>query len=202
MLVEAGTQDVGGGTYTIMTQIAADALGVPSQRVTFRLGRYAVSRDASLGRIANRCDRGIRRLSAARALREKLSEWPFGPHRSTDAKSGLSWGWTDRLGKNARHCRLPERPALYRGTDRLQAGRRTPRNFRMYSFGAQFAEVRVDADLGQIQVSRMAGAFGAGKILNAKTARSQFMGGMVWGISLALHEHTAYDQRLGTHCEQ
>ena len=67
----------------------------------------------------------------------------------------------------------------------------------MYSFGAQFAEVRVDADLGQIKVSRMVGAFGAGKILNAKTARSQFMGGMVWGIGMALYEHTVYDQRLG-----
>src|SRR5438067_2464234 len=63
--------------------------------------------------------------------------------------------------------------------------------------GAQFAEVHVDADLGQIRVARMTGVFGAGKILNAKTARSQFMGGMVWGISFALDEHTIYDERLG-----
>ena len=58
--------------------------------------------------------------------------------------------------------------------------------YSMYAFGAQFAEVRVDADLGQMRVSRMTGVFGAGKILNAKTARSQFMGGMVWGIGMAL----------------
>ncbi len=69
--------------------------------------------------------------------------------------------------------------------------------YSMYAFGAQFAEVRVDADLGQIKVSRMVGCFGAGKIMNAKTARSQFMGGMIWGISMARYEHAAVDKRLG-----
>ncbi len=66
-----------------------------------------------------------------------------------------------------------------------------------YSFGAQFAEVRIDADLGQMRVSRTVGDFGAGRILNAKLARSQFMGGMIWGIGFALHEHSVYDERLG-----
>ena len=67
------------------------------------------------------------------------------------------------------------------------------KQYSMYSFGAQFAEVKVDVDLGQIFVSRMVGAFGAGRILNSKTARSQFMGGMIWGISSALHEATEID---------
>jgi xanthine dehydrogenase YagR molybdenum-binding subunit len=71
------------------------------------------------------------------------------------------------------------------------------KKFSSYSFGAQFAEVHVDAELGQIFVARMTGVFAAGRILNAKTARSQFIGGMVWGISLALHEKSAYDTRLG-----
>ena len=69
------------------------------------------------------------------------------------------------------------------------------KKYSTYSFGAQFAEVRVDADLGQIFVSRMVGAFDVGKILNAKTGRSQFIGGMIWGISMALHEMDAYDER-------
>jgi xanthine dehydrogenase YagR molybdenum-binding subunit len=69
--------------------------------------------------------------------------------------------------------------------------------YSMYAFGAQFAEVRVDAVLGDIKVSRMVGCFGAGKILNAKTARSQFIGGMIWGISMALYEHAVFDKRLG-----
>jgi xanthine dehydrogenase YagR molybdenum-binding subunit len=71
------------------------------------------------------------------------------------------------------------------------------KKFSPYSFGAQFAEVHVDADVGQIYVARMTGVFGTGTILNAKTARSQFIGGIIWGISLALHEDTIYDPRLG-----
>ena len=67
----------------------------------------------------------------------------------------------------------------------------------MYAFGAQFAEVHVDADLGQVKVARMVGVFGAGRILNEKTARNQLMGGMVWGMSMALHEHGVMDERLG-----
>jgi len=68
--------------------------------------------------------------------------------------------------------------------------------YAMYAFGAQFAEVRVDPDLGMIKVSRMVGCFGAGQILNAKTARSQFIGGMIWGISFALFEEAQTDKRL------
>jgi xanthine dehydrogenase YagR molybdenum-binding subunit len=66
-----------------------------------------------------------------------------------------------------------------------------------HSFGAQFAEVRVDEATGEVRVSRVVGAFAAGKILNAKTARSQFLGGIVWGIGLALTEQTVRDARSG-----
>jgi xanthine dehydrogenase YagR molybdenum-binding subunit len=69
--------------------------------------------------------------------------------------------------------------------------------YSMYAFGAQFAEVRIDAELGQTRVARMVGVFGAGKILNAQTARNQFMGGMIWGLSMALMEDAVYDPRLG-----
>jgi xanthine dehydrogenase YagR molybdenum-binding subunit len=67
----------------------------------------------------------------------------------------------------------------------------------LHSFGAQFAEVEVDADLGMVKVTRLVGAFAAGRILNSRLARSQFMGGMVWGIGMALHEHAVYDEKLG-----
>ncbi len=69
--------------------------------------------------------------------------------------------------------------------------------YSMYAFGAQFAEVRVDASLGRIRVSRMVGAFGAGRILNPKTARNQFMGGMIWGISMALRRERHDGPALG-----
>ena len=67
----------------------------------------------------------------------------------------------------------------------------------MYAFGAAFAEVKVDADLGQIRVNRLVGAYGAGKILNAKTARSQLMGGMIWGLGMALQEDMIVDPKRG-----
>lgn len=67
----------------------------------------------------------------------------------------------------------------------------------MHSFGAVFAEVRVDPDLGEVRVARIVGAYGAGRILNAKLARSQFIGGIVYGIAMALHEHTVVDPRSG-----
>jgi xanthine dehydrogenase YagR molybdenum-binding subunit len=67
----------------------------------------------------------------------------------------------------------------------------------MHSFGAVFAEVRVDRDLGEIRVPRVVGVYGVGKLLNAKTARSQLMGGIVYGIGMALMEETQIDPNLG-----
>ena len=72
------------------------------------------------------------------------------------------------------------------------------KKFSLHSFGAQFVEVRVDEDTGEVRVARALGAFAAGKILNPKTARSQFLGGMVWGIGFALQEHTVRDARIGS----
>ena len=69
--------------------------------------------------------------------------------------------------------------------------------FAMYAFGAQFAEVQVDVDSGEIRVPRMCGIFAAGQIINPKTARSQFIGGMTMGLSMALHEQSVIDRRFG-----
>jgi xanthine dehydrogenase YagR molybdenum-binding subunit len=167
-LVEAGSQDLGGGTYTIMTQIAADVLGVPVSRVTFRLGDTRYPETPVSGGSQTAATTGSAVFQAATMLKDKLSrmtqaEMAAQPYIEAEASTG-------------------ENPDA--------------KKFSSYSFGAQFAEVRVDRDLGQIYVSRMTGVFAAGRILNAKTARSQFMGGMVWGISMALHENTSYDPRL------
>ena len=169
VLVEAGSQELGGGTYTIMTQIAADALGIPVSRVTFKLGDTRYPETPVSGGSQTAATTGSAVYEAATALRQKLAALPAG------ARSSQPY--------------IEARASTKENED--------AKKFSMYSFGAQFAEVRVDADLGQIHVARMTGVFGAGKILNAKTARSQFMGGIVWGISMALHEHTVYDQRLG-----
>jgi xanthine dehydrogenase YagR molybdenum-binding subunit len=78
----------------------------------------------------------------------------------------------------------------------------TPENpaeedYAMFAFGAQFAEVRVDADTGELRATRMLGIFDAGRIINPRTARSQFIGGMTMGLSMALHEHSVRDPRFG-----
>ncbi len=70
-------------------------------------------------------------------------------------------------------------------------------NYALHSFGAQFAEVQVHADTGEIRVSRMLGVYSAGRIINPRTARSQFLGGMTMGIGMALHEHSVMDERFG-----
>jgi len=88
----------------------------------------------------------------------------------------------------------PDAPVEARGEAAPSEERK---KYALHSFGAQFAEVEVDPDLGMVRVTRMVGAFAGGRILNARLARSQFIGGMVWGIGMALHEHAVYDEKLG-----
>src|SRR5438034_884784 len=71
------------------------------------------------------------------------------------------------------------------------------KRYSMHSFGAVFADVRVDPDLGAIRVARIVAAYGVGRVLNAKLARSQLAGGIVYGLAMALHEHTAIDPHSG-----
>jgi xanthine dehydrogenase YagR molybdenum-binding subunit len=172
VLVEAGSQDLGGGTYTIMTQIAADALGVPVSRVKFRLGDTNYPETPVSGGSQTAATTGSAVYAAAKSLREKLA------------------------GANPADLMAKTGEPYIEARASTEESDQEKKKYSQYSFGAQFAEVHVDADLGQMRVERMTGVFAAGKILNAKTARSQFMGGMVWGISMALYEHDAYDLRL------
>ena len=150
--------------------------------------------------------RPYRRLAAAQALREKLVQLAI-----TDPQSPLSGagagdieivdGWLT-LKSNPSKRELLSSLLKRQGKDQVEAhGDAQPGSekdaYSMYAFGAQFAEVHVDADLGQVRVARMVGAFGAGRILNEKTARSQLMGGMVWGIGMALLEDTKVDPIRG-----
>jgi xanthine dehydrogenase YagR molybdenum-binding subunit len=204
--VDAGTQDLGTGTYTIMTQIAAESFGVGPKQVKFRLGDTILPEAPVSGGSQTAASTGSAVYLAAQALREKLVQMAI-----SDAQSPLS-------GVSAQDIvfeggRLYQRGNLAKGETFQQLITRSGQphveanadakpgsekeSYSMYAFGAQFAEVRVDADLGQVKVSRMVGCFGAGKILNAKTARSQLMGGMIWGISMALYEEAATDKRLG-----
>jgi xanthine dehydrogenase YagR molybdenum-binding subunit len=195
VLAESGTEDLGTGTYTVMTQITADALGVPTTQVTFRLGDTVDPEAPVSAGSQTATSVGSAVNAAAKALREKLAQLagarPDEIRIERDSVRGPG-GRTQRLrdlisaaGQDYLEAEAGAKP----GSEQEQ--------YSMYVFGAQFAEVRVDADLGQMRVSRMVGAFGAGRILNARTARSQFIGGMVWGIGLALYEEAVMDARLG-----
>jgi len=203
VLVQAGSQDIGTGTYTIMAQIAADALGMPVERVSFELGDTALPETPVSGGSQTAASTGSAVKLAALALRDKLIAAAIADTKSplyglrADGVSSLS-GELSAAGKKDSFAGLVERS----GQPEISAQASTKekeerRKFSLHSFGAQFVEVRVDEDTGEVRVARALGAFAAGKILNPKTARSQFMGGMVWGIGFALEEHTVRDARSG-----
>lgn len=205
-LVVAGTQDLGTGTYTIMTQVAADAIGLAPNRVTFRLGDTEFPKTPVSGGSQTAASTGSAVKLAGQALREKLIQMAITDQASPLHGLGagdvtIDSGYFVSTNGSSKRESLAAMMARHgqnevSATANAKPGEERDR-YSMYAFGAQFAEVRVDEDLGEIQVSRMVGAFAAGKILNTKTGRSQLMGGMVWGIGMALHEHTMVDLRRG-----
>ncbi|HSU41134.1 MAG TPA: xanthine dehydrogenase family protein molybdopterin-binding subunit, partial [Polyangiaceae bacterium] len=168
-VVQAGSQDIGTGTYTILAQIAADALGVPVERVRVEIGDTALPETPVSGGSQTASSTGSAVKRAAEALKREI-----------DALSPA-----DR----AKSAELVAELKTEEKADR--------KRFSSYGFGAQFVEVKVDPDFRTVRVTRAVAAFAAGKILNPKTARSQFLGGMVWGIGLALLEHSRRDERSG-----
>jgi len=161
--VEIGAADIGTGTWTTLTQIAADALGVEPDRVDLRIGDSALPPASVAGGSSGTISWGSTIVETAHVFRDKFGDDPG-------------------AGDEARGD-MPANPDSER--------------FAMRSFGAQFAEVRVHADTGEVAVSRLLGVFATGRIINARTARSQFLGGMTMGLSMALHEHSVLDERFG-----
>jgi xanthine dehydrogenase YagR molybdenum-binding subunit len=207
-LVEAGTQDLGTGTYTIMTQIAADNLGVRPRQIVFKLGDTDYPKTPVSGGSQTAASTGSAVKAAAEALREKLVQMavshPGSPLSGVSAQdiviedgsiqSKSDPSRKESLAEIARRAGTSiEAQADFKPDS--QGDEKPP--YSMYAFGAQFAEVHVDESLGQLRVTRMVGAFGAGRILNAKTARSQLLGGMIWGVGMALLEDTMFDPRHG-----
>ncbi|HEY3815946.1 MAG TPA: xanthine dehydrogenase family protein molybdopterin-binding subunit [Polyangiaceae bacterium] len=206
VLVQAGTQDIGTGTYTIMGQIAADALAVPYERVRFELGDTTFPETPVSGGSQTASSTGSAVKMACLDLRRKLAERavadPASPLHGLAADAVTAEDGA-LVAPGDRSRRDPYAAIVGRSGDpEITAESHTKekkdrKKFSTHSFGADFVEVRVDEDLGEVRVSRIVAAFGAGKILNAKTARSQFLGGLVWGLGLALLEHTVRDARTG-----
>jgi xanthine dehydrogenase YagR molybdenum-binding subunit len=204
VLVRAGSQDIGTGTYTVMTQIAADILGIPVGRVQFDLGDTDMPETPGSGGSTTAASVGPAVRMACEALRTRLSELTV-----ADGRSALHGGTASDLTLDGPRIGLRgdstrgETIAAVLARHKLQSvdARATAKEsedrkgYGTRSFGAQFVEVCVDPDLRQVRVARVVSAFAAGRILNAKTARSQFLGGIVWGIGMGLTEQTVYDER-------
>ncbi|MBV9439352.1 MAG: xanthine dehydrogenase family protein molybdopterin-binding subunit, partial [Candidatus Eremiobacteraeota bacterium] len=202
--VSAASHDLGTGTYTILTQIAADALGVAAHAVRVRIGDTALPRAplsggsataASVGPAVQAAAREVRTAALDLAVRDARSPLFGREPAAIDVVDGVLRA--DGAGEltYAEAVRLSGGDALER-TASAEPGDEEDR-YAFHSFGAQFVEVRVDEELGRVRVTRCLGAFDAGRILNPKTARSQMIGGIVWGISMALCEETVRDERSG-----
>ena len=181
-LVQTASHDLGTGTYTVMSQVAADALGLPVDAVTVELGDTTFPEaPISAGSMTVSSVGPAVKIACKNAIEElqKMSKpGELDGDRSAAIRAILSRSGQSELVAEGKTEHRPERD-----------------HYSCHSFGAQFCEVRVDEELGRVRVARMVGAFAGGKFLNAKTARSQLMGGMVWGIGFALEEHTVRDRR-------
>ncbi len=177
----SATTDIGTGTYTIMTQIAADTLGLPLEDVTFRLGDSDYPKAPVQGGSFTASSVGPAVQAACNTVRRKLAKLAGGvPDSPRGIVEAMRRAGVERIeGKS-------------RSASSKKAGR-----YAMYIHSAVFAEVRVDEDFGTVRVPRVVSAVAAGSILNPKTAASQVMGGVVWGIGMALHEETLADHNLG-----
>jgi xanthine dehydrogenase YagR molybdenum-binding subunit len=203
--VSCATSDIGTGTYTIMAQVAADMLGLPLDNITIKLGDSTLPQSPVEGGswIAASVSNGI--ATTAGAVREDLlrlaTQMPNSP--LTDVPSDEVVLSDGKLVSKRDHSRAVSIAQAMRhgAVDRIAQERATTfANNGAYSHNthsAIFAEVMVDEQLGVIRVTRVVNAVAAGRILNPKTAGSQIMGGVVWGIGMALHEETVIDHRFG-----
>ena len=173
--VMSASSDMGPGTWTSMTQVAAEALGLPIERVKFTLGDTRLPRAPIHGGSMTMASVGSAVQAACRKVRE----------------DAIARGGANDLVDAMRRIAQPiEAMADVKPGDES-------RRFSMHAFGAVFVEVAVDPDLGETRVRRIVGAYGAGRIVNPKTSRSQCVGGMIGGIGMALMEHSVVDARNG-----
>ncbi|WP_229796093.1 xanthine dehydrogenase family protein molybdopterin-binding subunit [Saccharothrix coeruleofusca] len=205
VLVQAGASDMGPGTYTSMTQVAADALGLNLDDVRFELGDSTLPRVPPHGGSQTMASVGSAVQSACDQLRKQAVTFAV-----SDPRSPLHGVNPDDVVVRAGHMRLRNDPKRGETYQQLLTRLNRPHleligsyappqqsRFSTYAYAATFAEVAVDVRLGLVRVRRMLGVYDAGRIVNPKLADSQALGAMVGGIGMALLEHTVTDHRDG-----
>lgn len=202
--VQIAAHELGTGAYTVIAQMAAERLGIPLSSVKIELGDSQLPPAPVAGGSNTTASGCSVVMKACDAIRDRVAQ----------ARGGMTQGASDtsaqaqyqdafkrfNVGAIEEYAEFvpPGGPPdalknLYNGKPYLGGGSHGEKL--MYALGAEFVEVRVNALTREIRVPRLVGAFAAGRIMNTRTARSQYMGAMIWGVSSALHEATEIDQR-------
>ena len=219
--VQSATHEIGNGVYTVLAITAADKLGIGLEKITVEVGDTDLppapvaggsNSTASVCNVVAKACEDIRDRMARAAVK---GDGPFkgldpatltlkggalhapdgASMKLEDAIAGASNGAIEAYAENIPHGAPPTgMRMLYKGVPTLVGGAKM-KDRMQFAFGAQFVEVRINARTREIRVPRMVGAFAAGRIVNPTTARSQLMGGMIWGMSAALLESTEIDRR-------
>jgi xanthine dehydrogenase YagR molybdenum-binding subunit len=174
-VIRIGAVDIGTGSRTALTQIAADVLGVAAGRVRVELGDTSFPAASPAGGSMGTASWGSAVVKACENLLEQLPGGSPPAHGEAVPAAGIE----------------------VRGDTAGDVAADEP--FARHAFGAQFAEVRVNVDTGEIRVPRLLGVFAVGRVINPKTARSQLVGAMTMGISMALHEESVLDTAFGAY---
>ena len=203
--VSCATSDIGTGTYTIMAQVASDALGLPIDNVTVKLGDSSLPHSqveggswtaASVAHAITTTADEIRRELLA--LAQKMPGSPLAGLKHDDVV--LSDGMIVAKAAASRSVSLAD-AMRHGGVERIEREKlsefKEDNKHARNTHSAVFVEVKVDEQLGVIRVTRAVNAVAAGRIINTKTAASQIMGSVVWGIGMALHEETLVDHAFG-----
>jgi len=204
LLVQCGTQDMGSGTYTALGQMAADALGLPIAHVSVELGDTELPEGPFSGgsQVTSSIAPAVERATAA--MKAKLCALVIGDQASPLAglaADTLEFGDGMIRSRNGNAGERLEALLARGAPDGLdsEGGAEAPKVWDItgMGFGAIFVEVGVDPDLGEIRIRRVTAAFAAGRIVNPLLARSQYIGGLIGGIGMALHEKTVTDRASG-----
>ena len=196
--VQVASHDVGTGAYTVIAQAAAEALGTDVSKVRVELGDSRLPPGTISGGSISTASNVSAIMKAARQMRERLGvpegepidfETAFESYGQAGIEEYAEWV-PPGAGKDSVKT-------LYNGTVKIVGG--AEEDYTAFAFGAIFSEVRINRWTREIRVPRMVGAFAAGRIMNAKTAMSQYLGGMVWGVGHALQEAVEIDPRTGAY---
>jgi xanthine dehydrogenase YagR molybdenum-binding subunit len=206
-VMEIGAHDMGQGAWTALAQIAADSLGLDMEQVEFRSGTSDLPDAGIAGGSAHTATAGMAIHAAGGDVIARLAELAVGDERSplfgagnagVVARGGRLFRRDDD-GRSESYGEILGRAGVaeIEGRGSGAADPAAQSRYAMQAHGAVFAEVKVDPALGQVRVTRLVGAFAAGRVINPRLVRSQYYGGMIWGVSFALLEHAVMDPRSG-----